>query len=152
MALIEYCSRGAEGNVYLHVIEGNNPDRVQRKVYPLDNSQVLGFGLCEDLVDTTMRSGNEGDKVLALQQNLYQLGFLDELHLTGAYGSHTRAAVMALQQEFLPGHAVNGWPTGRPNSSLPGSCASSSGTTRTTGWWRNNQISPSFPVCTNRRK
>ena len=108
VALIEYCSRDAEGNVYLHVIEGNNPDRVQRKVYPLDNSQVLGFGLCEDLVDTTMRSGNEGDKVLTLQQNLYQLGFLDELHLTGAYGSHTRAAVMALQQEFLPGHAVNG--------------------------------------------
>ena len=62
VALIEYCSRDAEGNVYLHVIEGNNPDRVQRKVYPLDNSQVLGFGLCEDLVDTTMRSGNEGDK------------------------------------------------------------------------------------------
>ena len=99
VALIEYCSRDAEGNVYLHVIEGNNPDRVQRKVYPLDNSQVLGFGLCEDLVDTTMRSGNEGDKVLTLQQDLYQLGFLDDLHLTGAYGSHTRAAVMALQQE-----------------------------------------------------
>ena len=38
----------------VHVIEGNNPSSVQRNSYYLANSQVLGFGLCDDAVDTTM--------------------------------------------------------------------------------------------------
>lgn len=98
VALVEYCSRDEYGQVMIHVLEGNNPDRVQRNVYPLDNSQVLGFGLCEDLADTVMRFGNEGDKVIQLQQNLHELGYLDERHITGVYGSNTRKAVMDFQE------------------------------------------------------
>ena len=98
VALVEYCSRDEYGQVMIHVIEGNNPDRVQRNAYPLDNSQVLGFGLCEDLADTVMRFGNEGDKVLALQQDLHELGYLEERHITGIYGSNTKKAVMNFQE------------------------------------------------------
>jgi len=102
VALVEYCTRDEYGEVYVHVIEGNNPDRVQRKRYPLDNSQVLGFGLCEDLADTTLRFGNEGDKVLVLQQLLCDLGLLNERHMTGTYGNNTKQAVSAFQKQYLP--------------------------------------------------
>lgn len=101
VALVEYCTRDEYGQVMIHVIEGNNPDRVQRNTYPLDNSQVLGFGLCQDLADTVMRFGNEGDKVLVLQKNLHELGHLEERHITGVYGSNTKKAVMDFQ-DTLP--------------------------------------------------
>ena len=102
VALVEYCTRSELGEVMIHVIEGNNPDRVQQNVYPLDNSQVLGFGLCEDLADTTLRFGNEGVKVTALQQTLCALGWLDERHITGVFGTNTKKAVAAFQTHCLP--------------------------------------------------
>lgn len=107
VALVEYSARAADGRVIVHVIEGNNPSSVQRNSYYLNNSQVLGFGTCEDVADTTMRSGNRGDKVLALQKNLVVLGFLEEKHETGTYGSNTKAAVMAYQKN-MEGKAVTG--------------------------------------------
>ena len=78
VALVEYCARDATGKVIVHVIEGNNPSSVQRNRYYLDNSQVLGFGACEDVADTTMRSGCSGDKVLQLQKWLTALGLLEQ--------------------------------------------------------------------------
>lgn len=107
VALVEYCTRDAEGNVVIHVIEGNNPSSVQRNSYFLNNSQVLGFGACEDVVGTTMRYGNSGDKVLLLQQALNALGYLEEQHLTGAFGGNTRRAVMDFQAG-MEGKTVNG--------------------------------------------
>jgi hypothetical protein len=98
VALVEYCTRDAESNVTVHVIEGNNPSAVQRNTYALNNSQVLGFGTCEDVADTTMRYGCAGDKVLTLQQWLTELGYLDEKDETGTYGSNTKAAVTAYQK------------------------------------------------------
>lgn len=108
VALVEYCAYDSEGNVIIHVIEGNNPSKVQRNRYRLNSSQVLGFGLCEDLVDTTMRSGNQGDKVLKLQQSLNRLGLLAERHLTGGYGGNTKKAVMDFQQDYMEDKAVTG--------------------------------------------
>jgi len=108
VALVESCTRDMYGEVLIHVLEGNNPDRVQRNTYPLDDSQVLGFGLCQDLADTTMRFGNEGDKVTVLQQNLCAAGFLEERHITGIFGSNTRAAVMDFQQKYLPDKTATG--------------------------------------------
>lgn len=105
VALVEFTARHEDGQLYVHVLEGNNPDRVQRNHYPLDDSQVLGYGLCEDILGTTMRFGNTGDKVLLLQQALCELGYLEERHLTGTYGSNTRAAVMLFQQKAM--HEAN---------------------------------------------
>ncbi|MBP3646101.1 MAG: peptidoglycan-binding protein [Clostridia bacterium] len=108
VALVEYCAYNSAGEVIVHVIEGNNPSKVQRSRYRLNSSQVLGFGLCQDLVDTTMRSGNQGDKVLALQQALNRIGLLAERHLTGGYGGNTKRAVMDFQQDYME----NKTPTG----------------------------------------
>lgn len=107
VALVEYSARAADGSVTVHVIEGNNPSSVQRNTYSLSSSQILGFGATEDVVDTTMRSGCEGSKVLRLQQWLTKLGFLEEKHQTGAYGSNTKMAVAAWQR-IMEGKAVNG--------------------------------------------
>ncbi len=108
VALVEFCARHDDGQIYIHVIEGNNPDRVQRNYYPLDNSQVLGYGLCEDIIGTSMRFGNTGDKVLFLQQQLCELGYLEDRHLTGTFGSNTRAAVIRFQQEAMYEDNPNG--------------------------------------------
>ena len=108
MALVEYCTRNSEGEVTVHVIEGNNPSTVQRNSYLLDNSQVLGFGLSEDRVDTTIRFGNQGDKVLQLQHDLNRLDMLSERHITGTCGSNTRAAIEDFQRLYLPDRVANG--------------------------------------------
>ncbi len=107
VAMVEYCTLSAEGQVIVHVIEGNNPSSVQRNRYYLGNSQILGFGTSSDVVGTTMRSGNRGDKVLKLQQDLYALGFLDEVHLTGTFGGNTKSAVADFQRT-MEGKSVTG--------------------------------------------
>ena len=48
-----------------------------------------------------------GDKVLWLQQALHTLGYLEEKHLTGAFGGNTRRAVMDFQAG-MEGKTVNG--------------------------------------------
>ena len=98
VALVEYCTTDADGKVTLHVIEGNNPSSVQHNAYSLDNSQVLGFGTCEDVVDTTLRFGCSGEKVLVLQKRLAELGYLAEKDQTGTYGGNTKAAVVEYQK------------------------------------------------------
>lgn len=100
VAMIEYSARDAQGNVVLHVIEGNNPSSVQRNRYTLNNSQVLGFGTYEKVVGTTMRGGNHGENVLELQKSLHTLGFLSEKHITGTFGANTKTAVATFQEKM----------------------------------------------------
>jgi len=107
VAIVEYCSVDSAGDVVIHVIEGNNPSKVQRNAFRLGNSQILGFGACQDVVGTTMRNGNRGDKVRWLQEGLHGLGYLDARHITGTYGGHTKSAVAAFQQT-IEGKYING--------------------------------------------
>ena len=108
VALVEYCAYDSEGNVIIHVIEGNNPSAVQRNRYRLGNSQVLGFGMPVDRVDTTIRYGNRSQKVLKLQQDLNFIGILQERHLTGTCGSNTKQAIIRFQSEFMEGKTPTG--------------------------------------------
>ena len=108
VALVEYCAYDSEGNVIIHVIEGNNPSAVQRNRYRLSNSQVLGFGMPVDRVDTTIRYGNRSQKVLKLQQDLNFIGILEERHLTGTCGSNTKQAIIRFQSEFMSGKTPTG--------------------------------------------
>ncbi len=99
VAMVEFCTRDAEGKVYVHVIEGNNPEAVARNTYPIDNWAIQGYGTVHDLADLTMRKGCEGKKVEALQKKLILLGFLEEGYDTGVYGSLTVKAVTAFQKQ-----------------------------------------------------
>lgn len=99
VALVEYCAKDAKGNIRVHVIEGNNPVAVTRNVYALTSSQILGFGTVHDLVDITMRFGNEGQKVRQLQQKLVRLGYLEEAYITGHFGNATADALRRFQTD-----------------------------------------------------
>jgi len=107
VAIVEYCALDSAGNILIHVIEGNNPSKVQRNAFRLDNSQILGFGACQDVAGTTMRGGNRGDKVRWLQEGLHELGYLDVRHINGVYVGHTKSAVAAYQQT-IQDKTVNG--------------------------------------------
>lgn len=98
VALVEYCSRDrATAKVKVHVIEGNNPVAVERNVYELNSSSILGYGTVHDVADITMSFGNEGQKVTLLQEKLAYLGFLDPSLVTGHFGDATTEAIRAYQ-------------------------------------------------------
>lgn len=99
VALVEYCSEDENGKIIVHVIEGNNPVSVARNTYDLMNTRILGFGTANDLVDITMRFGNNGEKVRQLQSKLIYLGYLDEQYLSGNFGNATSDAVRRFQND-----------------------------------------------------
>ncbi len=100
VALVESCSRTADGKTRIHVIEGNNPVGVARNTYSLSDTQILGYGTVHDLADITMRFGNSGEKVRQLQESLSYLGFLESRFITGNFGNATAAAVRAFQVQY----------------------------------------------------
>lgn len=80
------------------MIEGNKPSAVARDVYSLTDKSILGFGTVHDVMDITMRFGNTGEKVRALQEKLIYLGYLEESLLSGHFGNGTLKAVRAFQE------------------------------------------------------
>ena len=100
VAMVEYCTRDEEGNVTVHVIEGNNPVAVERNTYSLTYTRILGYGTVHDVADWTMRSGNSGEKVRQLQEMLVTLGYLNREDVDGSFGSRTVNAVQAFQAEM----------------------------------------------------
>ena len=106
VALVEYCTEDFFGEITVHVIEGNNPDRVQRSSYPLTYNRVLGYGTVNDVTDVTMRYGCRGDKVAQLEDKLVYLGYLEESLAGELYGGGTLEAVRAFQRDM--GLRVNG--------------------------------------------
>lgn len=97
VAMVEYCAVTPDGQVVVHVIEGNNPDKVARNTYPLDNWAILGYGTVHDVADTTLRSGCQGVKVKNLQDQLILLGYLEPQYNTGKYAQLTAQAVKNFQ-------------------------------------------------------
>lgn len=97
VAMVEYCTQDAAGEVTIHVIEGNNPNAVTRGEYSLTSTRILGYGTVFDEVDMTLKSGNESEKVRQLQETLSALGYLDASLINGYYGVKTAQAVQAFQ-------------------------------------------------------
>lgn len=97
VAMVTYCTYDENGKVLVHVLEGNNPDKVQRNAYPLDYWAILGYGTVHDVADITLKEGHKGEKVKALQQKLYDAGFTQEQYITGTYGDITVKAVQDFQ-------------------------------------------------------
>ena len=95
VAMVEYCTRDENGNVQLHVLEGNTPVEVKRAVYDLTYTRILGYGTVHDVADVTMRAGNTGEKVRQLQEKLMLLGLVD--NTDGVFGPATAEAVKVFQ-------------------------------------------------------
>lgn len=100
VAMVEYCTTGADGMVYVHVLEGNRPDRVQQGRYLLTDETILGYGTSYDLADIVLRQGHEGQKVLALQKKLQLVGLLSDQYVTGTFGPSTTEAVKQFQNMY----------------------------------------------------
>ncbi len=98
VAMVEFCTVDANGKVRVHVLEGNNPEKVARNSYPIDNWAIQGYGTVHEWAGITMRAGNEGLRVSDLQRKLVLLGYLGGQYITGKYGSLTAQAVKDFQK------------------------------------------------------
>lgn len=99
VAMVEYCTMDEDGRVQIHVLEGNAPSAVQRSVYDLTYTRILGYGTVHDVADYTMRAGNSGAKVRTLQDKLTYLGYLSCEKADGVFGSGTATAVSVFQSD-----------------------------------------------------
>ena len=97
VAMVEYATMDKQGNVTIHCLEGNNPDRVARVKYSTDDKKILGYGTVHDVADWTMRFGNTGKKVTELQEKLAYLGLLTPDNITGHFGVNTQTAISDFQ-------------------------------------------------------
>ena len=98
VAMVEFCTRDADGRVRVYALEGNKPDKVQQTAYLLEDETIQGYGTVFDLADSVLKSGCESRKVTRLQEMLREIGLLDGIHVTGVYGIHTAEAVRTFQQ------------------------------------------------------
>lgn len=80
VTLVEGISRDEEGKIQIHVIEGNNPDRVQRNIYPIDYKLIYGFGTPVKRAHSDLRVYSTGDDVSRLIDDLIALEYLDPLY------------------------------------------------------------------------
>lgn len=97
VAMVEYCTRNASGDVTIHVLEGNTPVSVKRATYPLTYNRILGYGTVRDVADVTMRGWCQGEKVRRLQESLIYLAYLPEGSADGLYGEATAEAIRTFQ-------------------------------------------------------
>lgn len=100
VAMVEYCTMDAKGNVTLHCLEGNNPSSVARVTYSIADKKILGYGTVHDVADWTMRLGNSGQKVTELQEKLIYLGWLPAGSADGHYGATTQDAITRFQTAY----------------------------------------------------
>ncbi len=99
VALVEGVSRDENGKIQVHVIEGNNPDRVQRAVYDLTDKRIYGFGTPVKRAFSNLRLYNQNDDVIALQQAMIDLGYYQmEKGREGYFTPALKAAVQKLQK------------------------------------------------------
>lgn len=100
VALVEGISQNEKGEIQVHVIEGNNPDRVQRAVYNLKDKRIYGFGTPIKRAYSNLRLYNQNEDVAALQQDLIALGYYQpEDKRDGYFTLAVKEAVRMLQKD-----------------------------------------------------
>lgn len=100
VALVEGVSRNQDGSIQVHVIEGNNPDTVQRAVYALEDKSIYGYGTPVKRACTNLRVYNENDDVLQLQSECAALGYYTmEPRYLGVFTNKLKDAVKQLQRD-----------------------------------------------------
>ena len=76
VAIVEGVSRDENGELQIHVIEGNNPDRVQRAVYPHNYKLIYGYGTPVRHAYTNISLYDRGDDVQVLEDILVADGIM----------------------------------------------------------------------------
>ncbi|MBR2661976.1 MAG: CHAP domain-containing protein [Clostridia bacterium] len=99
VALVEGVSVEPDGSYLVHVIEGNNPDRVQRNTYPLTYKLIYGYGTPVRRANRVIRTWNRTDDCKAVMQFLYQNGYLKEKDLSEQFTDKGFTALKKFQKE-----------------------------------------------------
>ena len=76
VAIVEGVTRDENGEVQIHVLEGNNPDRVQRNVFSLSHKLIYGFGTPVRRAYTDVGLYDDCDDAFVLQSFLTRKGLL----------------------------------------------------------------------------
>ena len=101
VALVTSTTTDKQGEVFINVIEGNLPDKVQRATYALNDDTILGYGVPTLNVGTAMVYGSHGTMVTDLQKKLFELNYLDERHITGMLSANTENAIKDFQTDYM---------------------------------------------------
>ncbi len=104
VAIVEGVSQEPDGSLLVHVIEGNNPDRVQRATYAQDWRMIYGYGVPVRRANRILRRGTSTDDCVVVLKYLADLGFLDSAYVTDRIGDKGVDAIQKYQRK-------NGLPT-----------------------------------------
>lgn len=94
VAIVEGVSEEPDGSLLVHVIEGNNPDRVTRATYKQDWKMIYGYGVPERRAHRILRNHCSSDDCVVILEYLSHLGFMAPEAVSGTLGA---AGVRALQ-------------------------------------------------------
>lgn len=79
VAIVEGVSINEKGEYVVHVIEGNNPDRVQRATYLVTYGKIHGYGTPVRRANRVVRLYDTSDDILPIQAFLMKKGFLSRM-------------------------------------------------------------------------
>jgi len=99
-ALVEGLSDDGDGTYTLHLIEGNNPDTVQRRAVPLEEKTIWGYGTPVRRVGSSIRVYSQNAMVTEVANLLAGLGYYTpEPKSVGTFTKSLKKAVTAFQKD-----------------------------------------------------
>lgn len=107
VAIIEGTSRTENGDISVHVIEGNNPDSVQRAVYLISDIRIFGFGTPVKRMGTEYRLHNKSDDIAQAKTWLKQMGYYTSSDMSVSFTAALQTAIKKFQK--ANGLTVNRW-------------------------------------------
>ena len=99
VALVEGVSLEPDGTFLIHVIEGNNPDRVQRNTYDQKWKLIYGYGTPVRRASRIIRTWNRSDDCKVIMRFLGELGFLKEYQVSDQFTDKGSEALIRYQKQ-----------------------------------------------------
>ncbi len=99
VAIVEGVSTEPDGSHLIHVIEGNNPDSVQRNTYKQTWKLIYGYGSPVRRANRIIRKWNRSDDCKAVMAFLVQKGFLKEEQMSDQFTEKGYEALRKYQKE-----------------------------------------------------
>ena len=104
VAIVEGVSQEPDGSYLVHVIEGNNPDKikpdmVQRNTYDQTWMFIYGYGTPVRRANRVVKIWNRGNDCYPIQLYLCELGYLKEKEVTAQLQEPGRKAINKYQKE-----------------------------------------------------
>ena len=99
VAIVEGVSVDPDGKVVVHVIEGNNPDRVQRNTYDKTWKLIYGYGCPVRRANRIIRTWNQSDDCKSVMAFLLKKGYLKEKDYHSQFTNKGTDALKKYQKE-----------------------------------------------------